>query len=125
MAKANRSYRPALVLYVVWHPRFKRGADLANQLFAHFSRDPAHPTLRGLGIPVRFRNAPAFGTVGLPTSVPINAARRSAVVVFVDDEMTADPAWCKYVHDLWQDGHRSENDHRLFPVAFTKHAGNS
>jgi hypothetical protein len=124
MAKAIGSYRPALILYVVWHPRFKRGADLADRIFAHFSRDPAHPTSRGLGIPVRFRNVSASGTTEIPSAVPFDAARRSAVVVLVDDEMTADPAWGGYVQDILQASQAAENRYRLFPVALTRHTKN-
>lgn len=124
MAKANRSYRPTLIVYVVWHPRFKRGAELADSFFAHLSRDPAHPTSRGLGISVRFRSAPASGTTGLPSSVPFDAAHKSAVVVLVDNEMIADLAWCEYVRQLRQASQDPENHSRLLPVALTEHARN-
>ena len=33
-------YQPRLLIYVVWHPAFERGQELAENIYVHFSRDP-------------------------------------------------------------------------------------
>jgi hypothetical protein len=117
-------YRPRLVIYVVWHPGFERGRELAERIYAHFSRDPERPNARGIGIPVFFRSAtPADDQA--PPSISIESARHTTVIALVDVEMiTGSPAWKSYVTNLWEETSARPERHRLFPVAFTKGAYN-
>ena len=121
-ATCVNEYQPRLVIYVVWHPGFERGRQLAERIYAHFSRDPEKPNARGLGIPVFFRSAtPADDQA--PPPIPIAGARHTTVIALVDAEMiTGSPAWKSYVTKLWEEMSARPERHRLFPVAFTKGA---
>ena len=90
-------YRPRLVIYVVWHPGFERGRELAERIYAHFSRDPERPNARGIGIPVFFRSATTADDQA-PPPISIESARHTTVIALVDVEMiTGSPAWKSYV----------------------------
>ena len=117
-------YQPRLAIYAVWHQRFERGREIAERIYAHFSRDPERPSARGLGIPVFFRSA-TEADAQAPPPIAFDSAQHTAVVVLVDAEMvTAGPAWKGYVTNLWEQAADVSERHRLFPVAFTKGAYN-
>lgn len=45
-----------LSLFVVWHPSFAEGKNIANYLYSIFCRDIEEPLSRGLGIQVYYRS---------------------------------------------------------------------
>ena len=110
-------------MYVVWHPAFERGQKLAENIYAHFSRDPERTNARGLGIPVFFRSAAVSGEQ-VPPPIAANAAQHTAIIVLVDSQMVIADGWDKYVEDLWNQAGAAPDRHRLFPVAFDDTAYN-
>ena len=87
MAGMN-GYRGALAVYVVWHPEFKRGEEVANHLYLHFAQDGSLPGIRrGVGVPVFFRSAPAGAGTAEPAPVDLTLADHSLVVPLVDRKM--------------------------------------
>lgn len=90
--------RPALVLYVVWHPDAAASAGLASAVFRELCADPDLPNRRGLGIPVRFRTSTDAGRA--PAPVAFGSAKRTAVFVLADDHLVAEPVWREYVTQL-------------------------
>jgi hypothetical protein len=109
----------SLLLYIVWHARFQPGEELARGLYAKLARDLRQPMHRGIGLPIRFLRGSRVD--GVP-EIPLDRARHTAVVVLVDDEMVADPAWEPRLADLWRRTRDPDSPHRLFPVALTEHA---
>jgi len=93
-------YQPRLLIYVVWHPTFERGQKLAENIYAHFSRDPGRTNARGIGIPVFFRSA-AVSAGQVPPRIAVDAAQHTAIIVLVDPQMVIDDGWETYVDDLW------------------------
>jgi hypothetical protein len=140
MPAPSREYLPHLAVYVVWHPKFIRkeapagdagepvvtpgGLDLARALYADLAGDPEDPTSEGVGVPVYYRT----GTPGaaVPAAIPLDEARRTAVVVLIDPEMMAgrDKGWSKYILGLWKLTGESGGRHRVLPVAITPNAFN-
>ena len=113
-------YRAALAVYVVWHPEFKRGEEVANRLYLHFAQDGSLPGIRrGVGVPVFFRSAPAGVAGAEPTPIDLTQADHSVVVPLVDRKMfeAADQGWERYFATLLPQL-SDEGPHRLFPVAF-------
>jgi len=110
-------YQPRLLIYVVWHPTFERGQKLAENIYAHFSRDPGRTNARGIGIPVFFRSA-AVSAGQVPPRIAVDAAQHTAIIVLVDPQMVIDDGWETYVDDLWNQAGAAPDRHRLFPVAF-------
>jgi hypothetical protein len=111
-------YQPRLLIYVVWHAKFERGQKLSENIYAHFSRDPARPNARGIGIPVFFRSAAGDGGKASPPPIAVDAAQHTAIIVLVDPQMVIADGWDKYVDDLWNQVGVTPDRHRLFPVAF-------
>lgn len=118
---APSDYQPRLMIYVVWHPAFARGQELAESLYAHFSRDPGRTNARGLGIPVFFRSE-ADSKGKAPPPIAVDAARHTAIIVLVDAEMVVAEGWDHYVEELWKQAGAAPERHRLFPVAFDNNA---
>ncbi len=117
-AIALSEYQPRLLIYVVWHPAFERGQTLAENIYAHFSRDPGRTNARGIGIPVFFRSAADGGGRTSPPPITVDAAQHTAIIVLVDPQMIIADGWDKYVEDLWNQARVAPDRHRLFPVAF-------
>jgi hypothetical protein len=114
----TEDHRSTLTVYVLWHPQFRPGEELAKAVYSHLSRDSDLPTSRGLGIPVRFRSLP-LTSGALPAPVNLDGAHRSVVVVLVDDEMIADQHLPGYVRNIWEAADRPGSPHRVLPVAMS------
>jgi hypothetical protein len=90
--------RPALVVYVVWHPHAAISIHFAQQIFRELCADPDVPNRRGLGIPVRFRSSVSPDIA--PTKIPFGTAKHTAVFVLADDKLVAEQVWRDYVAGL-------------------------
>jgi hypothetical protein len=72
--------RPFLALYVVWHPDFSEGVEIAEALREHFRRKLYENVAGGTGLSVLFRStAVPGGPVPLP--IDLNDAETTAIVV--------------------------------------------
>src|SRR5215211_452829 len=98
---APNEYQPRLLIYVVWHPAFERAQRFAENIYAHFSRDPERTNARGIGIPVFFRSATGGEDKASPLPIAVDAAQHTAIIVLVDPQMVIADGWDKYVEDLW------------------------
>ncbi len=81
---AQAYYRPRLTLYIVWHPDYQEGQELASHIYSRLTRDVTRPVSRGLGIPVFFRNI-MLAETGRPVPINLDDAQHSAVIVLIDD----------------------------------------
>ena len=116
----QKTYRPEMVVYVVWHPDFVQGREFAAYLSDRLTRDANEPLARGLGIPIYLRTATASDS--LPELVPFDQAEHTIVVLLVDDEMALarDDGWEQYAESLVQGARTGE--HRLIPVNLSQAA---
>ena len=121
---AIRDYRQRLVVYVVWHPDFERGTEIAKFFYDNLMRDSKQPLARGLGIPVYFRSSPASADSAVPREIPLDEAEHTAIVVLIDDIMVLnkDLGWAAYISDLHQRTADNSRRHRLLPVKLSAHA---
>lgn len=110
------STRPFLVLYVLWHPDFVEGAQIAEALLAHFRRKSYENVAGGAGLSVIFRSAPAPGAVA-PLQINFDEAETTAVVALVDDSLTNDPSWVAYLSELVEQTDSIGLAAQVFPVA--------
>ena len=105
-----------LSLFVVWHPDFKEGKVIANNLYSTFCRDVEQPLARGLGIPVYYRSASLEGEL-----IPIDTANaaRNAIVLLIDQNYIIDPVFREYTKSLIEliDEHT-----RIYPIALSQRA---
>jgi hypothetical protein len=108
--------RPFLVPYVIWHPKFAAGKELANALLEHFRRKLYENVAGGTGLSVMFRSEPAQGA-NVPLAINLDEAYAAAIVVFVDSSLAGDPDWVKYVQGLSAQTQAAGLKALLFPVA--------
>ena len=64
--------RPLFALYVMWHPSFPSGREIADRLRTHFGRDLHVAIDEWRGVSVLERSAPVPGA---RTPLPINLGR--------------------------------------------------
>lgn len=108
--------RPFIVIYVVWHPDFGLGHDVAKALFEHFRRESYEKITGGTGISVVYRFTKANGA-DEPLPIDFETAETSAVVVLADQNFISDPAWMAYLRKIADQTAATGLATRLFPVA--------
>ncbi|UOD32168.1 toll/interleukin-1 receptor domain-containing protein [Massilia violaceinigra] len=108
--------RPLLVLYIVWHPDFDDGIEIANILRDHFRRKLYENVTGGTGLSVIYRFAAAPGAA-MPLPIDLTEAETTAVVVLADRHLAADAAWTGYVRELVERTEAEGFGKRVFPVA--------
>jgi len=107
----NRLKYP-LSLFVIWHPDFAEGGNIANDLYSVFCRDINQPLSRGLGIQVYYRNK---------ALIPIDktVANRNAIILLIDENYMVDKNFQAYTEQLV--GLIDENT-RIYPIALCDQA---
>ena len=111
----NRLKYP-LSLFVVWHPKFKEGKTIANNLYSIFCRDIDKPLSRGLSIPVYYRSTP-HGEAPIP--IDVSNAKRNAIVLLIDQKYFIDENFCKYTETLMK---LIDDNTRIYPIALCEQA---
>jgi hypothetical protein len=116
-------YRPPLAVYVVWHPKFEKGAEWGERLYGWLTRDGQRALARTVGIPVFFR---FVAEAGVPRPIVLDDAEQTAVVILADSHLvlatqTENDGWGRYIGDLSKQADAS-TFHRVFPVAFHERA---
>ena len=112
---SNRLKYP-LSLFIVWHPKFKEGKLIANNLYSIFCRDVEQPLSRGLGIPVYYRSA-SFDKEPIP--IDSKNAERNAIVLLIDQEYFIDDDFRRYTEALVK---LVDKNTRVYPVALYENA---
>ena len=113
--------QPPFMLYVVWHPDYSRGTDIAEVLREHFGSDRYKRIEGGTGVRVMFRSS-ALAGVQIPIPVDWDGAGTTAVVILVDSALAADPAWTGYVRDLLEEAANGGIHSMVFPVEMDRGA---
>lgn len=108
--------RPFLALYVVWHPDFTEGAEIAEMLREHFRRKLYENVAGGTGLSVLFRSTPVPGSP-VPLPIDLNDAETTAIVVLADQALAADVDWTNYVREIVERTEAAGLGTRVFPVA--------
>ena len=105
---------PALEIFVVWHPKDSHGAEIANEIFAHFTHGTAFSDVFGGGIHVSFRCERWESSKSQPRPIycpqipdpnGTSPARFIAVVPLLGMEMAAnmqkpDDSWRQYISNI-------------------------
>ena len=108
--------RPFLAVYVVWHPEYRAGPELAESLRRHFRRKLYENVAGGTGLSVVFRSAPMSGA-STPLPIVLDEAAATAIVVLAESSLAGDPAWVAYVRNLVERTEEAGLGSRVFPVA--------
>ena len=108
--------RPLFTLYVVWHPDYTEGADVADALRRHFGSDRNRDVGGRAGVSALYRNANAPGSL-TPIPIPLDDSDTTAVVVLIDTALAGDPDWTQYVEEISARADARGFRARLIPVA--------
>ena len=112
-------------MHLVWHPDSAQSAAAARRLASHFARD-RFPVEEPHGLAVFEWSAP-YPSSTSPPPILFHGATVHAIVVLIDAQIEADPAWTRYVRDLVGGSTlaagSSPPHYRLFPVAMSPTAG--
>jgi hypothetical protein len=112
----GNSSRPFLVLYVVWHPGFVDGPNIAEALREHFRRKLYENVAGGTGLSVIYRSTIAAGEAA-PLRIDLSDSEASAIVVLADQSMASDPSWIRYLQELVGRTEAAGLGTRVFPVS--------
>ena len=85
-------------MHLIWHPKSSRSAAAARRLAQHFARD-RFPVEEPLGLTVFEWSVPSADSTAPPQPI-FQEGVVHAVVVLIDDQIEADPAWTQYVVDV-------------------------
>ena len=108
--------RPLFALYIVWHPDYDAGADIANALRRHFRSDRNRDVGGWGGVSALYRNINAPGST-TPIPIPWDDSDTTAVVVLIDYSLSNDSDWTRYVQELGAEAEAKGFGSRLIPVA--------
>lgn len=107
----NRLKYP-LSLFVVWHPAFAVGKQIANDLYSSFCRDIEDPLSRGLGIQVYYRSASLI-------TIDKNIANRNAIILLIDENYMTDGGFQEFTKQLVG---LTDYNTRIYPIALCEQA---
>jgi len=90
---------PTFTLYVVWHPAYQGGRQIAELLRQHFGRDlyRGFATERAVSVLERSKSASGART---PLPISWDDSDFTAVVVLAESTLIEDSEWTAYVHAL-------------------------
>ncbi len=107
--------RPLFALYVMWHPSYPGGREIADQLRTHFGRDFHSAAGEGRRVSVLERSAPVPGTL-TPLPINWNDAELTAVIVLAEATLVDDQDWVGYVRNTAQVARERGIPTGFFPV---------
>jgi hypothetical protein len=115
------SFKTPLSVFIVWHPDYLEGQQMADFLYSVLCRDSSKPLIRSMGIPVYFRSTRA-ANAGQPIDINVNESVFTAVIAFVDDKFILDSEFRTYLDKISDECDKATDKRRVYPIAISKNA---
>jgi hypothetical protein len=112
---------PIFSIYIVWHPNFKEGQEIAEALRQHFRRNLFDNISGGVGISVLFRSTGSL-ECSPPLDIDFSECDSTAVVILADDFLVNDTSWSDYLIRLGEQSEKSGFASGVFPVSTSSSA---
>ena len=109
------STRTILAVYVVWHPDYSAGSEIAELVYGHFRSERYKNVLGNMGLSVVFHSSPVPNAV-LPPAIDLDGAETTAVIVLSDSKLAGDSEWVNYIRNLAERTEARRFGSQLFPV---------
>ena len=106
---------PLFALYVMWHPAYRGGREIADRLRMHFGRDLYRSAGEERGVSVLERSEPVPGAL-TPLPIDWEDAEFTAVVVLAESTLVDDREWTDHVRDIARVAHGRGIPAGFFPV---------
>ena len=117
------NFKVPLSVFVVWHPNYLDGQQIADFLYSTLCRDSLKPLIRSMGIPVYFRSSKPANE-NHPIEIGFDESEYTAVVALVSDEFVVDRDYGNYLDKVFDNCNLERNNRRVYPVAISKNAFN-
>lgn len=108
-----------LSVYIVWHPNYSKGSDIAELIHGHFRNGRYKNVLGDIGLSVVFRSSPV-PDAETPLDIDLDEAETTAIIVLAESVLAGDAAWRKYVDRLIHDAEAKGLGSQVFPVTLEK-----
>lgn len=118
------TYKTPLAVYIIWHPNYLNGQQIADFMYSTLCRNPEKPLVRSLGIPIYFRCI-AEKNKSVPKNIDFNESEHTAIIPLISDEFVNNNDYCSYLDSLFDQCNSERNTRRLYPVALSKYAFNA
>lgn len=117
------SFTTPLSVFIVWHPDYLEGQQMADFLYSVLCRDSSKPLIRSLGIPVYFRSTKAKNK-NQPLEIDFSESEFTAVIALVSDEFVVDKEFGNYLDKIFDKCNSATEKRRIYPIAISKNAFN-
>jgi len=117
------SYKTPLAIYIIWHPDYFEGQQIADFLYSILCRNPDKPLLRSLGIPVYYRNK-NYREDTHPIDIDFNESDYTAIIPLVSNEFVNDNNYGNYIDNILELCNASKGKRRMYPIALSEHSYN-
>ena len=112
---------PLFALYVMWHPSYPGGRQIADEIRMHFSRNLYRAVEEERGVSVLERCEPVPDSL-IPLPIDWDNAEFTAVVVLADSTLVDDRDWVDHVRSIAQTAKRRGIPAGFFPVTMDRRA---
>lgn len=117
------SFKTPLSVFIVWHPDYVKGQQIADFLYSVLCRDYSKPLIRSMGIPVYFRSPKAVNE-NQPIAIDFSESEFTAIIALVSDEFVVDKEYGNYLNNILDECNSVSDKRRLYPIAISKNAFN-
>lgn len=117
------SFKTPLSVFIVWHPDYLEGQQMADFLYSVLCRDSSKPLIRSMGIPVYFRSTKAESK-NHPIAIDYDESEFTAVIALVSDEFIVDKGYENYLEKIFDECNSANDKRRVYPIAISKNAFN-
>lgn len=117
------SFITPLSVFIVWHPDYSEGQQIADFVYSVLCRDSSKPLIRSMGIPVYFGSTKAENK-NKPLAIDFSESEFTAVIVLVSDEFVVDKEFGNYLDKIFDQCNSVSDKRRVYPIAISKNAFN-
>lgn len=117
------SFKTPLSVFIVWHPDYIEGQQIADFLYSVLCRDSSKPLIRSMGIPVYFRGT-KVANKDQPIEIDFTESEYTAVIALVSNEFVVDKEYGSYLDKILDECNSVSNKRRVYPIAISNNAFN-
>lgn len=115
------SFKTPLSVFILWHPDYIEGQQMADFLYSSLCRDSTKPLIRSMGIPVYFRSTKTENK-DEPIAINFTESEFTAIIALIDDKFILDSKFRNYIDKISDECDKATDKRRVYPIAISKNA---